>query len=310
MSCSTDFEHRVELYLWDELSSSERHALEDHLGFCADCRNALEEARCLEQLVGLRTTPEPSPELLVSCRQALAGALDRERSGWRRLLGGWGPAALRPSRVLAASVLIIAGFALGWALRQRAPHVESAAALAARDRGAPPALGRIAGITQISADPGTNSVSIGLDAERHVTLQGSVGNPRIRRVLIDAMKNYSNPGIRLDTLDALRPAAGDPGVQQAMLGALRHDPNAGVRLQAVQSVEGAQTSRAVDIALAGAVQDDSNPGVRVAATDALVRRALAAKDGAVVPMLRSIAEGGADTYSRMTALAALRQLGQ
>ena len=35
-----------------------------------------------------------------------------------------------------------------------------------------------------------------MDAERRMTLEGSLDNPQIQRVLVYAVKSYDNPGIR------------------------------------------------------------------------------------------------------------------
>lgn len=306
MSCEAT-QSRIELYAWDEVSSSEQNELEAHLAACAGCRTELDQARQTKQLFSLRVQPEPSPELLVRCRQALSDSLDREQTGWRGLLAGWRRAPVRPVPAAVIGVLIVAGFLLGWALRERAPRAPAPETAVAREPGAPAPMGRIAGISQVSTGP-DSTVRIGFDAERPVTLAGPVENPKIRRVLLDAMNSYGNAGIRLDTLEALRPAAGEPEVRQGMIDALRNDPNAGVRLQALRSIESAASNPAVEAALAAAVRGDANPGVRVAATDALVSHALAGRDEALLPVLRTIAAEGPDAYSRMKALAAVRDL--
>ena len=94
-----------------------------HLAACADCRRALEDSRRLHQVLGVRSAPEPTPELIVRCRQALDEALDREQLGWRGLIRNLVPvlSGLHPSAQGAVAVLtlVLFGFGLGWTLRPR-----------------------------------------------------------------------------------------------------------------------------------------------------------------------------------------------
>ena len=92
---------------------------------------------------------------------------------------------------------------------------------------------RISGISGVAPDPQTGGVKITMDAERRVTLEGSLDDPKIQQVLVYAVKSYDNPGIRRDTLDALRSHADNPNIRQALIYAMQHDPNAGVRLEAL-----------------------------------------------------------------------------
>ena len=70
MSCQ-DLDQTLLPYLYDELSAGERAAYDAHLASCPDCRSALEESRRLHQVLGQRPTLEPTPEMIVHCRQAL-----------------------------------------------------------------------------------------------------------------------------------------------------------------------------------------------------------------------------------------------
>src|SRR5207245_2301513 len=154
MSCQ-DLDQTLLPYLYDELSAGERAAYDAHLASCSDCRSALEESRRLHQVLGQRPALEPTPEMIVRCRQAL----------------------------------------------DEAP------------------------------DPKTGDVRITLNAERRVTLEGSLDDPQIQQLLVGAVKGYENAGIRRDTLDVLRARSDNPSVRAALLYVMRHDANPGVRLE-------------------------------------------------------------------------------
>lgn len=318
MSCK-DFEQAPALYPYGELSGQERVDFEAHLASCGGCRAALERSKRLEQLLAGSTPTAPGPDLLVMCRQRLEEALDREQLGWRALLRNWLPpaAAQHPARAMTALTLVALGFSLGWILRPRVRTANTEpsanvgqASMAPQTAGADLGGARINSISQVAPDPETGQVKITLNAERRVTMEGSLDDPRIRQVLVYAVKSYSNPGIRLDTLNALRQGTSDPNVLGALVYALRHDANAGVRLEALRALRKTPWDEGVSQALAAAAHADANLGVRDEAINGLVEHAVSARDESLVPTLRQLAAADSDRYVRIRSLAALRQMGQ
>jgi HEAT repeat protein len=128
--------------------------------------------------------------------------------------------------------------------------------------------------------------------------------------LVYAVKSYSNPGIRLDTLNALREGSNDPSVLDALVYAMGHDPNAGVRLEALRTLQKTSWSDGVGQAMAAAAQKDENLGVRDEAINALVEHTVSAQDESLVPTLRQLAAGDSDRYVRIKSLTALREMGR
>jgi hypothetical protein len=312
MTCK-DLEQQFDAYLYGELSSSERDSLELHLKECTACQSELEQLRRLHALIKERSSPEVPAEWLVRCRQRLEEVIEREEHGWRRLLADWfsvAPGSF-PSRLAAMLTLILFGFGLGWMLHSGASKV-----VPARSSQQTPQLasflggdlGHISSISQVSPDPESNKVRITLNAEHRVTLEGSLDDPHIRQILVDAVKSYNNPGIRLDTLDALKERTDNPMIQNALLYALQHDPNAGVRLEALRCVREMNWNPELQQALTEAVRRDANPGIRVAAADALVRHALSQHDRSLLPVLQNFAETDSNVYIRLKASAAVHEL--
>jgi hypothetical protein len=314
MNCD-DLEKTSSLYLYDELGANERAAFEAHLVACAACRTRLEETRRLHRLLGQCPQPEPTPELLVRCRQALDDALDHEQLGWRSLLRGWlwqfGP--MPATRAVAVLTLVLFGFMLGWTLHPRARSLPPLAPGATASSFMGPDLGdvRIRHISEVAPDPQSGGVRITLDAERRVTLEGSLDDPRIRQVLVDTVRGYDNPGIRRDTLDALRMHRDNPSVRAALLYALRHDTNPGVRLEALKTARGMQWGADVRQALLDALEHDANPGVRVAAMDALVEHAQEeGMNETLMPVLERLAASDQNRYVRLRCQAAVWKLAE
>lgn len=309
MSCK-DFEENISLFLYDELSPDARSASESHLAACPDCRGKLEETRKLHLVLARRPSPEPSPELLAQCRIALERALDQElsRVSWRQLLAGWQSAfrTFSPLGASAALALVVFGFGLGWTLHRRAgsANPQSTNNSSIGNQGEDLGNLRINNISQISPSPENGSVRITLDAERRMTLQGSLDDPRIRQVLVDAVKGYDNAGIRRESLDALRAGSNLPSVRDALLYSMEKDPNAGVRLAALQAVREMDWTPEVRKAFVDALDPANNLGVRVAAIDALVEHS----DKSTVPELQKLAASDPNRYVRMKSLTALRRL--
>jgi hypothetical protein len=311
MNCQ-EWEQNVWLYLYDELTAEARAESESHLTACPGCRARLEEARRLHALLKECPSPEPTPELLVSSRMGLEEALDHEELGWRGLLRGWLPAyRLIPARAAAVLTLVVFGFGLGWTLRPRAEKLQQAAgkSMPTGFAGADLSQLRINSINQVAPDPQTGGVRITLDAERRVTLEGSLDDPRIREVLVYAVKSYDNPGIRRDTLDVLRTQGDNPAVRGALLFAMRHDQNAGVRLEAMNAVRNLKCGRDVHQALLDSVEHDPNVGIRIAAVDTLLEHAeKEGPDEAVVAELQKLAASDANPSVRMKCQVALQRM--
>ncbi len=318
MSCK-EFEESLELSPYDDMPPEDRAKLESHLKVCADCRAHLEQVLRLHKLLAERPSSEPSPQFLADCRTALDEAIDRELStvSWKKLGAElWsGLTALPMTRLSWAVALLLFGIGLGWTLRPVISKIPSAGGTGAVSPATQagtvsPDLSnlRINAITQVAPAPDadtTGQVRITVDAERRMTLQGSLDDPRIRQVLENALKSYSNPGIRRDSLAALQQGVGrHASVRDALLYALQNDPNPGVRLEALKTVRRLDWTPEVQQALVRALAPDNNPGVRVGALDILVDHA----DKSTLPVFERLATEDSNRYVRMKSLRAVRMI--
>jgi HEAT repeat protein len=160
----------------------------------------------------------------------------------------------------------------------------------------------------VTPDPKTGDVRITLNAERRVTLEGSLDDPRIQQLLVGAVKGYENAGIRRDTLDVLRTRSDNPSVRGALLYVMRHDPNAGVRLEALNAAQGMEWGADLEGALIEAVEREQNPGLRFASIDTLADHVAKVKDKSLLPTLERLASTDPDKYVRMKCAVAVHQL--
>jgi HEAT repeat protein len=140
--------------------------------------------------------------------------------------------------------------------------------------------------------------------ERH-TAEGSAQNPEIQRLLLNALQNPPNSGVRLDSIDALRAQVSDDDVRQTMLWVLQHDPNPGVRLKALESLRASVRDNAsVREAMVHALMNDSFPGVRAQAIDALTQ----APPQDASRLLQQVARTTANANVRLRCAYALKQM--
>ena len=312
MNCH-QFEESLWLYLYDEMAAEERSLAEAHLSDCGDCRVRLSEAGGLRTLLSQREVPELAPEQIVEARMALDDALDREERSWRgfyRNLSNSLP-MFYASRAAGVVAVLAVGFGLGWMLAPPRTQVNVSIPAAVAADSAPVLNStdglhnyQIHNIRDLTPDPITGRVRVTLDAQGQVTLSGSLDNPQIQRVLLEAVRSYENPGIRRDSLGVLRANAANRDVRDTLIYAMLNDSNDGVRMEALDAVRSMRWSPAVRDSLVSVVRSDRNAGLRIAAVNSLVRNA----DRQMLPALREFAERDGNAYVRLQCASAVRRL--
>ena len=100
-------------------------------------------------------------------------------------------------------------------------------------------------------------------------ISGSRDNDNVRALLLNAARESSDPGVRMDSVEML---AGQTGgeIQNAIINTIRTDPNAAVRVKAIESLRQFPSDSLTRGALEFALAHDTEPGVRAVALDALV----------------------------------------
>jgi hypothetical protein len=337
-------------YACGETSERETAWIEAHLAICTDCASQLAEERSLhESLMEALRASEPLDNggiLLSQCRSELAEALDdlshpplqehRRPFGW---MHRW--MTLRP--VMSGAFLVLFGVALGaqllpWlsARLDSGSNVQTVnVSPTARLTDEQLSKMAVAGINlapNLDGAPGT--LQLRVRTEEPLVLSGSVDDPDLRRVLTYVVENgdQSDPGVRLDCLEALRARTSDQDVRRALLFAARKDENPAVRMKAIESLRDAVSDKAVRETLIDALEHDANPGVRVEAVNLLVgslergaRGELPSKEAAsspdagdhaidpslehVIRTLQELQRSDPNRYVRLRSAAALRQIG-
>jgi HEAT repeats len=323
----------------DELDPVQQSELSSHLAQCSDCSATLDQERSLLALLGEHRV-EPDATLLASCRAGLEDALDREEEGgWlRRKVGALLPSGwLSPQPAWSAALLVMIGVSAGMLGPRLLRHPVAPASSASAVHGSssddsiasdpaipssPTALGRldlhtadVAGINVFPAygnDP--PQVELQMMAQEPVTVQGTVNDDDVKRVLLYVLRNNKrfDPDVRLNAVDLLQGRKDDPEVRSALCQAVRTDKNAAVRLKALEALNGAEPQEIIRNTLLDALLDDQNPGVRVEAINSLRERAEKGEivsDDRVLSVLRDRMQHDSNTYIRLQSAAAIRDLG-
>ncbi|MGB9464918.1 MAG: HEAT repeat domain-containing protein [Candidatus Acidiferrum sp.] len=338
-------------YACGETSEQENALVETHLATCAACAAQFAEERGLhESLIAALQASEQSDTggiLLSQCRSELAEALDDLsapplQEHWRPF--GWLQRWMGMRPVLSGAALVFIGAALGTPLM---PWISARlgssnyngqtvnVSAGARFTDEQLAKMAVAGINLApTSDGAPGTLQVRVRTEEPLVLSGSVDDPDLRRVLTYVVENgdQTDPGVRLDCLEALRARTSDLDVRRALLYAARKDQNPAVRMKALESLRDAVTDVTVRETLIDSLEHDANPGVRVEAVNLLVRSlesgaldssdapaiALAPEDSDrprnpsmdhLVRTLQELQRSDPNRYVRLRSAAALRQIG-
>jgi Putative zinc-finger len=257
MNCELAQEDIV-LAVYGELPDDRTHRLEQHLAHCETCRQEMEAIAALHKAMSAAPPVEPSPSLVARARVRLDEALDSMPQGgvvrrisqsFRRGLGHLQSAPVFASALILASLGagVWGGYHYGMrsalataAVQPPAAETEAAAAVpVAADIDA----AQIAGVSNISFEPGSDNVEVRFYRVLPETAFGTMDDPQIRQLLILGTRNRGNPTVHDSSVDLLAQACrsghnctGGP-IRNALMVALRYDRDATVRRKALEGLE-------------------------------------------------------------------------
>jgi hypothetical protein len=289
------------LYCYDELPDDVRHDMEQHLARCAECSAEIKAVRALQSVMSAAPAEQPSPNLLAASRMKLQEALEtaEQKRGWSR----WFAADLgqllhsfKLAPAMAAAIFIIgfgAGIGTTYRIVKAGPHntptIDTVPAQEAS----------IGGIRSIDAVPGSKNVQIKYDKVIPDTAQGSLDDPKIQQLLLFAAQNNRSDGMRVDATALLAQQPGNERVRQELIYSLHYDTNPAVRLQAIEALRPfVKSDVRVRDAVLEALMNDSSPGVRTEAIHALE---VVKADSSVRHVLQTLARNDKNQYIRQKA---------
>jgi hypothetical protein len=262
MKCE-EVRQELPLFLYGELGFDDEDAVEEHLASCQACAAEAARQRALHAALDAREMEIP-PTLLRRSRQSLMGHLNREPARRRPGFGEWfsGLFTVQVWRPATGLALLAAGF-FGAQLMPVGglPFARSASLVE-------PGNARVRYV-----EPAENGrVQIVVDETRERIVSGRLDDDHIRKLLLTAAKDPSDPGLRVESVEILKHNSEDDDVRGALIAALLHDSNSGVRLKALDALKPYAGQPEVRKALGEALLHDDNPGVRTQAVDLLTRQ--------------------------------------
>ena len=291
MKCAEVIE-QFPVYSYGEVSSEAEERIESHLVECANCRQAFAKHRSFMEALDQREDVAEGA-LLTACRTDFRRRLATEITTERTRTGGGWLDKLRnlsqfhiPLRIPVGAMALVA---LGWLGARYTPEKFG---------------GMRAGLTQPmfsnvqSIEPGdSGKIQIAVDEIQRRVVSGDLADPQIQKLLLNAVREESNPGVRVESIGVLKNSADSEEVRQALIDAVSHDPNAGVRLKALEGLKQYAGDATVRKTLANVLLKDDNPGVRVQAIDLLT----AHHDDSIVGVLQDVIQKEDDGYIRTRA---------
>ena len=271
MNCQ-QVQTNLSLYLYGELEFAAEEELEQHLQECSFCQLASSREKAWHTKLNAERKDVPL-DLLGQCRRDLRMAMKApkvkdSRRTWRisDVFSAFNFGGGQWSKRLAfASFFLFAGFSLSsW--MNRVHLVNRLGADGEMQMGVlnyP--MPRIRDI-----QPGSNNqIRIVVDRVQEQEIIGSIGDETVRRLLLRAIKDPADPGLRVDSVELLKGQDGTD-IRDALLYTVRHDENAVVRLKALEGLRHFRDDRATYDMLRSVLQDDSSPAVRSEVIDVLV----------------------------------------
>lgn len=291
MSCSMVIPD-LALYLYGELSPENEERLEQHCSECRDCASELTRYRQMLQACDAAAVT-PSANLLSQCRHELSRALEATAERPSQQSPNWFTRLFSHSVAFRVPVGAMALVALGFFGARLAPQFTGSAQVQAG----------LMNVRSVQTDA-AGQVQIAVDHTRRSTVSGSIDDPNVRKLLIDALHDESNAGVRVESVDMLKDHCGLADVRNALVDRLQNDPNPGVRLKAIEGLKTFASDPRVRQTLAGVLVNDVNPGVRIQAIDLLT----AQHDRSLVGVLQGVMRKEDNQYVRLKVRGALEEM--
>ena len=308
-------QQRIVLALYGELPDELDGALERHLAQCEECSREVNAVRALDEYLALHPFQEPSPNLLAQSRMRLDEALDqipphgfftRLRSNFFSWVGHM------QSAPALMTLLIGVGF-LGGNFTHRY-QVNHAPKDIGTVRTSNELMGTVANVTGIVPTANPERVQVQYNRIVPETMEGSLDDIAIRRLLLAGMNQASNSEVHERSVNLLSgeckaghecsAQTDGKGIREALLVSLRYDKSPGVRLKALEGLEPyvSQDQRVRDVVLEALLQD-KNEGVRKAAIGLLTP---VQSDSSVRQVLRTVSTQDENPYIRTVSFHALQ----
>jgi hypothetical protein len=261
-------------------------ALEAHFADCPACAAELARHRAFLAVMDDRSEVADAA-MLASCRAQLRTAVTNEAAtpkgvNWSEALRNFWRFDV-PFRVpVGAMALVALGFFAARVTPERFGGMRAGLAQP-----------MFSSIRSVEPDA-SGRVRISVDDISRRQVSGSLADDNIQQLLLEAAREESNPGVRVESIGLLKNNVDSEEVRGALLDALTRDPNPGVRLKALEGLRPYAGNVDVRKTLASVLVKDDNAGVRVQAIDLLTTH----RDQSIVGALQNALQFEDNTYVR------------
>ncbi len=282
-------QQEIPLYVYGEMPAPAEEIFEEHINVCLLCEQELKKYRAFSDAI-TNAVEVPPVWLIAECRQSLSH-LTRE-SPKRTHIQTW---KLNWDWIFGSSIAFkvplgaMALLALGFLVARLMPNVVPS--LGSSSDGEIIYAGLISSVRSVQPDS-SGHVQIDVDETRRRVISGNVQDSNIQQLLLAALRDESNSGVRVDVMNVLKDQAGTANVRKALLEAVAHDPNPGVRLKALEGLKRFEADPETRKTLSRALLADSNPAVRMQVIDLLTSQ----KDDSLIGMFQSLVQKDDNSY--------------
>jgi Putative zinc-finger len=273
------YKERIYLFLYDELEQKDKLEFQKHLEICSECSLEYNEQLKLKNLIFEKKIQAASDRLLNEARRELNAAL-RVADGKRSYVQTFSEKLFyffpQPAKYALASLAFIAvGLLMGYLILNSSSKSLPIAAIQKEDEFSLTKDNiRINNIHLINKDVQNGEIEFTFDAVKPIKIKGNVNDRRIQSILTYSMLNENNPGLRLNSINAMnfnRPAKLDEDVKNALINVLMYDNNPGVRREAIKVLREYPYDEKIKRAYLYVLMNDKISGMRIEAMNSLLQ---------------------------------------
>ena len=260
MNCE-EIRKSLPLMLYGELSFEQEEMVESHLDACDACRREMVRHRSMQAILD-DCEIQPSPFMLRDARLRLDTALQQEpsRASFLDRFASYFKLPVMAKPIGAVALVAVGFFGARVMPTGTLPGLQSAGMF-------DPNTARV---RFVEPGPG-GQIQIVVDEMRQRVVSGRLDDAKIRGLLLAAVRDPSDPGLRVESVELLKSKSGESDVRDVLIYALQHDGNDGVRLKALEGLKPFASQVEVRKALSQALLGDKNPSIRAQAIDLLMK---------------------------------------
>lgn len=272
------FDEKILLYLFDELSTSEKHEFEDLLKNDSELNLYFQQSKLFYNAIKEARLQEVSSEEINHARLTLFNSLANETSNENTTINFLQQILNLISGNLklagAAFSILIVGVFIGYLFFSPKLMINSDSKNINIDeliKSNPDYV-----LQDVSLSSGvSDEISITLDGEKRITFSGRLNDPTIQYLISKALVSSKNDGIRLKTVNTIysqtlnQKIVPDEKIKNALIKTAKYDSNPAVRKNALQVLNQYNFDNQIRDTYLFALSNDKNSGNRILAINFL-----------------------------------------